>query len=394
MRARSCSKAAVRAAILCAAFACLALLPAGAAHAATWPSLVATAPLSGFSLPTGIVAPDDGSGRLFVTEQGGLVRVVKDGAILPAPALDVSDLISRSNERGLLGIAFPPGFAAKRYAYIYFTNRAGSVYVSRIRMSASDPNRFDRATMQLILKVAHPLPIHNGGQMAFGPDGYLYIGIGDGGPQKDPLNRSQNLGILLGKILRIDTESTPNSPGYRVPRSNPFYGRRGRRAEIWAYGLRNPWRFSFDPATRDLWIGDVGLDTWEEIDRIPGGSKGGWNFGWSLYEGDAPFKAKRRLRGFAWPVMAFRHPEIEAIIGGYVYRGTANPGMYGLYFFGDVNTGRIWGLKQIDGVWTRQLLLTDRHIIDTFALDGAGELWFADFPLGTIYRIEEAPAAR
>lgn len=355
-----------------------------AVAAPVWPSLAATAAITGFVHPTNIVAPGDGSDRLFVTDQSGIIRLVKAGSLVATPALDIHDIVgSAATEQGLLGLAFPPGFAGKQYAYIYFTNRAGSSYFYRIRVSALDPDVFDRSTMQLILKVSHPFTNHYGGAMAFGPDGYLYLGIGDGGSEGDPGNRSQNLGVLLGKIMRLDVESTPASTGYRIPPTNPFVGRRGARPEIWAYGLRNPWRFSFDSATGDLWIGDVGQNSWEEVDRMTAGSRG-WNFGWSLYEGSHFYKAKAKLRGFAWPLAQYSHAEGEAVMGGYVYHGAAYPRMQGVYFFGDFGSGSIWGLQRSGGLWVRQLLLSTPYAISAFGVDDSGELWVTDWNGGTI----------
>jgi glucose/arabinose dehydrogenase len=343
--------------------------------------------ITGFDHPTNIVAPDDGSGRIFVTDQPGDVRIVKDGKLLPAPALDIRSRVgSAGTEQGLLGLALPAGFGAKRYAYLYFTDTSGNSQVYRVRVSTSSPDAFDPATMQHILTVAQPFANHNGGQLAFGPDGFLYVGLGDGGSEGDPGNRSQSLSTLLGKILRIDTESTPDAPGYRVPPGNPFVGRAGARPEIFLYGLRNPWRFSFDPVTGDLWIGDVGQNLWEEVDRLPPGS-GGANLGWSLYEGDHLYKARSRLAGFTWPVAEYSHSEGDAVSGGYVYRGASYPAMRGLYVFGDDGSGRIWTLAPSGTGWVRRLARTTSYAISTFGVDGAGELWVADWNVGAIHRL-------
>ncbi|MDO8962871.1 MAG: PQQ-dependent sugar dehydrogenase [Coriobacteriia bacterium] len=367
----------------------VAMPAAPVAAAPAWPALSIDRTIGGFSQVTNIVSPNDGTDRLFVTEKTGLIKVVKAGVVLPTPALDVSAIISTNSERGLLGLAFPPNFASKQYAYIYLTNTSGNSYFYRVRVSATNSDAFDLSTRQLILSVAQPYANHNGGQLAFGPDGYLYIGLGDGGSARDPQNRSQNRASLLGKILRIDVESTPSSAGYRIPRSNPFYGQRGRRGEIWAYGLRNPWRFSFD-ARGNLWIGDVGQNAWEEIDRIPTGAKGR-NLGWSLYEGHHLMKARSFRAGFTWPISELRHPAAESVTGGYVYTGTASPSMRGTYFFGDFVTGRIFAIRPVRvgsrTVWSRSLRLDTPYNISTFGLDQSGELWFADFTGGTIRRL-------
>jgi len=347
---------------------------------------LSTTSISGLGQITNIVAPDDGSGRLFVTDQVGIIRVVQNGTALPTPALDIRSRVgSVGTEQGLLGLVFPPGFAAKQHAYLYYTDPAGTSRVFRIHITATDPNSFDPATMQPILSIAQPFANHNGGQLAFGPDGYLYLGFGDGGGAGDPGNRAQKLSTLLGKILRIDVESTPNASGYRVPASNPFVKRPGARHEIWAYGLRNPWRFSFDPATRNLWIADVGQNKYEEVDLVLAGSKSGLDFGWSLYEGNHLYKATSKKPGFKWPLLEYKHPVGESITGGYVYRGAAFPGERGMYVFGDYVAGKIWTLRHTSSGWTRHLVMTTAWGISTFGVDGSGEMWAADRTTGTIH---------
>jgi len=357
--------------------------PPATSTPAAWPATI-----GGFKDPTNIVSPDDGSGRLFVTEQAGVVRVIRDGKVLKTPALDVRGRVgSSAGERGLLGLAFPPDFATKGHAYIYFTDGSGTSRFYRVRVSADEPDTFDPSTMQLILSVKQPFANHNGGQLAFGPDGYLYIGLGDGGSGGDPGNRARSLSTLLGKILRIDTESAPDAPGYRVPADNPFVDRAGARPEIWHYGLRNPWRFSFDAATGDLWIGDVGQFKWEEIDRVAGGDGGGLDFGWSLYEGNALYKARAKRTGVVWPVFAYGRQQGGSVTGGYVYRGTAHPGMQGLYIFGDYLSGNIWTLRPDGNTWTPRRVRSTSYAISTFGVDATGELWVADHLAGKIHRL-------
>jgi glucose/arabinose dehydrogenase len=346
--------------------------------------------IAGFTDPSSIAAPDDGSGRMFVTEQPGLIRVVRDGVLEATPALDIRGKVgSGATEEGLLGLAFPRGFATKRYAYVYFTAPDNASMVYRVRLRGDGTDRFDPATMQFILRVPQPYDNHKGGQLAFGPDGDLYIGLGDGGSEGDPNSVGQNLGTLLAKVLRIDTESTPDKPGYRIPSGNPFVGKIGARPETWVYGLRNPWRFSFDPANGDLYIGDVGQNRYEEVDLVPAGSHGGLDFGWSLYEGDHLYKATRRLAGFARPIAEYSHSEGYAVIGGYVYRGAAYPAMRGLYVFGDYGSGRIWTLTHTTTGWTRRLALRTDYRISTFGVDGSGELWVADRATGTLHRLPD-----
>lgn len=345
--------------------------------------------IGGFNKPTNLVSPDDGSGRLFVTEQPGVIRIVRDGAVLKPPALDIRSQVGSGGELGLLGLAFPADFAKKGYAYVYFTDASMASRIYRIKVSSTDPDMFDPSTMQLILTVAQPFANHKGGQLAFGADGYLYIGLGDGGGAGDPGNRAQSLTTLLGKILRIDTESTPDAPGYRVPSDNPFAKRAGAKPEIWSYGLRNPWRFSFDAPTGDLWIGDVGQDQWEEIDRAADGGKGGLNFGWSLYEGDEVFKAKSKGPGFVWPAFAYTHRQGISVTGGYVYRGAAYPAMQGMYVFGDYGSGSIWTLTRKGTRWAEKLARKTFYKISTFGVDGSGELWVADYSTGVIHRLDD-----
>jgi len=361
---------------------------------------VGTSPtdIGGFEKPTNIVAPDDGSDRMFVTEQTGVIRVVKKGVLSKTPALDIKSRVGSGSELGLLGLAFPPKFADKGYAYIYFTDKSMVSRFYRIRMSASDPDTFDPKTMQEILSVQQPFPNHNGGQLAFGPDGYLYIGLGDGGSGGDPGNRAQDLSTVLGKILRIDVESTPDAPGYKVPADNPFaklspssaMTKSTAKPEIWAYGLRNPWRFSFDSKSGDLWIADVGQSQWEEIDYVAAGSKGGMNFGWNLYEGGDPFKAtSKTLAGYVWPVFAYTHRQGISVTGGYVYNGSAYPGMRGLYVFGDYGSGNIWTIRHEGTTFAENLARKTFYKISTFGVDGSGELWVADYSAGRIHRLDD-----
>jgi len=365
------------------------VVPTSPASAApVWPTLAASTSFGGLPRPTNIVSPGDGTDRLFVTEQSGVIRLVQNGSLVATPVLDIHTyVLSSGHEQGLLGLVFPPGFATKHYVYIYFVNTGNRSVVYRVRFSATDPDRLDWTTRQLVLEVAHPYSDHYAGQLAFGPDGYLYVGLGDGGKVDDPGNRAQNLGVLLGKIVRLSVESSPAVPGYSIPPTNPFVGKKGVRPEIWAYGLRNPWRFSFDPAQGDLWIGDVGEHRWEEIDRVPAGSRGGWDFGWPLYEGSHLLKAKSKARGFVWPVAEYSHSEGEAVMGGYVYRGSAYPRMQGIYYFGDYAAGKIWGLKHSGGVWVRKLLIKTSYTISTFGVDKDGGLWVADWAHGRIHKL-------
>ncbi|MGD9974492.1 MAG: sorbosone dehydrogenase family protein, partial [Desulfatirhabdiaceae bacterium] len=258
------------------------LTVAGAQAPGDPPAIVIEPYGSGFSSPVHITHAADGAGRLFVVEQPGRIQIMKNGGTLPVPFLDISDRVSCCGERGLLSVAFPPDYAMKGYFYVNYTNLSGDTVVARYHISAN-PDVADAATEEILLTIAQPFANHNGGQLAFGPDGYLYIGTGDGGSGGDPFNNGQSTNVLLGKILRIDVEA--GIEPYAIPATNPFQLIEGYRPEIWALGLRNPWRFSFDTLTGDLFIGDVGQNEYEEINFQPAESTGGENYGWRIMEG-------------------------------------------------------------------------------------------------------------
>src|SRR5947209_4766467 len=280
----------------------------------------------GIPASTDIQNAGDGSGRLFVVQQSGVIRIVKDGAVLPTPFLDIHTKTTGDGERGLLGLAFPPGFAQKGRFYIDYTDLNGDTIIAQYRVS-SNPDVADAASETVLLKIAQPFANHNGGQVRFGPDGYLYIGMGDGGSGGDPMGNGQNRRVLLGKLLRIDAESEPGR--VHIPPDNPFVNLTGARPEIWAFGLRNPWRFSFDRATRDLWIADVGQDTYEEVDFQPAASRGGENYGWNQMEGMHCFRSGCSTQGLVLPVAEYTHASGCSITGGFIYRGLVSPGMRG-----------------------------------------------------------------
>jgi len=351
-------------------------------------SLVPTA--VGFTHPVHITHAGDGSGRLFIVEQGGLIKIIKNGAALPKPFLDISSLlISSAGEQGLLSVAFPPGYGAdKQYFYIDFTGTqgVGDTVIARYYTTA-DPDIADPASGQTLLVVVQPFTNHNGGQLAFGPDGYLYIGMGDGGGGGDPSNNAQNTLSLLGKILRIDVESQLDQ--YSSPPSNPFIGNVGYRPEIWALGLRNPWRFSFDRETGDLYIADVGQNLYEEVNIQPAASAGGENYGWNIMEGFHCYNsASCNQAGLTLPVAEYGHSLGDcSITGGFVYRGLEFPPLQGVYLYGDYCSGRIWGLKRTGGTVSITLMLESNLLISTFGEDEAGNLYVADHAAGDIYRI-------
>jgi len=294
--------------------------------------------------PVQVVSARDRSQRLFIVEKAGLVRIWSHGRVLPRPYLNITRRVSSVGERGLLSIAFPPNFAQRPFVYADYTRRDGDIVVARFRASSTRAATLDPATGRTVLRIEHSANTnHNGGQLMFGAGGSLYIGVGDGGGEGDPYHSGQNKSSLLGKILRIDVGRSCGTHRYCVPPSNPFAGKTPGRGEIWLTGLRNPWRFSFDSLTHNLWIGDVGQDAWEEIDRI-GPRAGGANLGWSCWEANARYNASQCRPGvtYRFPLIAVPHPQAEAIIGGFVYRGRVFPRAVGTYVFGDNTTGSVW----------------------------------------------------
>jgi uncharacterized protein (TIGR03437 family) len=347
--------------------------------------------VSGLISPTDIQHAGDGSGRLFFAQQNGVIRVFRNGALLPAPFLDIRSKTTGTGERGLLGLAFPPGFAEKRRFYVHYTDLNGDTTLAQYRLSA-DLNVADGASETILLKVAQPFPNHNGGQIRFGPDGYLYFGLGDGGSGGDPQGNGQNRNALLRKILRIDVEGQPGT--LRVPPANPFANTAGARGEVWAYGLRNPWRFSFDRDTNDLWIADVGQESYEEVNFQPAASRGGENYGWNRMEGLHCYVANCNQQGLTLPVAEYLHAQGCSVTGGFVYRGTISPGLRGIYLYGDLCSGRIWGIERQGSGWANRLLLSTRFAITTFGEDEAGEVYVADANTGSIHRITGSAAPR
>jgi len=346
---------------------------------------------SGFEFPLLVVTPPGDRERLFVVEKGGRVRIVRNGAIVEPPFLDLRGEVSGGNEQGLLGLAFHPGYDGNGRFFVNFTDRAGDTRVVEYRRSAN-PDQADASTARLLLFVDQPFANHNGGGLAFGPDGFLYIGLGDGGGGSDPSNNGQSLETLLAKILRIDVDG--GAP-YGIPGSNPFTGTAGARGEIWAFGLRNPWRFAFDRATRDLYIGDVGQSEREEIDFAPASSGGGENYGWDVIEGSTCLGANECDRnGLVLPVVEYDHDEGCSVTGGFVYRGSAVPELRGRYFYGDFCEGFVRSFRISEGRAVEQLRwpqLAPGGLITSFGEDDAGELYVA-VSSGSIFRI--APVAR
>jgi glucose/arabinose dehydrogenase len=355
------------------------------------PTLALTSPVAGLTQPVTITHAGDGSNRIFVVEQTGKIRIIKNGALLATPFLDISNRISTGGERGLLGLAFAPGYAAKGYFYVDYTNAAGDTVIARYGRNPANPDLADPASEQVIITIGQPYANHNGGQLAFSPrDGYLYIGMGDGGSGGDPENRAQNPGELLGKLLRIDVE-TGRPYTYTVPPSNPFANSLTVRREIWALGLRNPWRFAFDRQTGDLFTADVGQNAFEEVNFQPASSAGGENYGWRIMEGAHCFNPSNcSFAGLTLPVWEYDHSLGCSISGGYVYRGASFPRMQGLYIYGDFCSGRIWALRRDTATPQNTQLLDTTFQISTFGEDEAGELYVAAHNTGTIYKLVDA----
>jgi len=360
-----------------------------------WPEIALSEGVSGFSRSVGMTTAGDGSGRLFVIEQAGVIEVVKDGQIQTPPFLDISDRVTCCGEQGLLGIAFPPGDGVKDHFYIHYNTteerdpNAPPQLVSRTSRFALNPDgeTADPDSEEIILTYDQPFTNHNGGHLAFGPDGYLYIGAGDGGAGGDPDDRAQSLDDILGKMLRIDVEA--GVAPYAIPPDNPFIGQADVPPEIWAYGLRNPWRYSFDHLSGDLYIADVGQNAWEEINVQAASSAGGENYGWRIMEGNHCFNPDPcSSDGFMPPVWEYSHDNGDrSITGGYVYRGHGVPGLNGVYLYGDFISGRLWGLRQSEGGWENRLLLPTDYSISSFGEDENGDVWLVNFG-GSIHRVE------
>jgi len=349
----------------------------------------------GFSRPVALASAGDS--RMFVVEQEGRIMVVdSSGNTHPEPFLDIAGQITAvGNEQGLLGLAFHPDYATNGFFYVNYTDVNGNTRVSRFSVSGTNPGQADQESEFPIISFEQPFMNHNGGDLKFGPDGYLYISTGDGGSGGDPGNRAQDLATLLGKILRIDVDG--GSP-YAVPADNPFAGIDSVMKEIWALGLRNPWRISFDRETGDLWIADVGQREVEEINFQPAASAGGENYGWRCYEGSNPYNTEDCLENgnYIFPVHEYTHDPggFCSVTGGYVYRGLQYPSLRGHYFFADYCRNRIWSLQDHSGTWA----VTDHgqfqdNTFSTFGEDRNGELYVAALSGGTLYRITAAETA-
>jgi glucose/arabinose dehydrogenase len=342
--------------------------------------------VSGLNLAVDIQNAGDGSGRLFIVEKRGLILILQNDQLLAKPFLDIQSKVgSQHTEQGLLGLAFHDKFRETGVFFVNYTDMNGNTVIAQFHVSADDPNRADPTSEVDLLHVDQPYANHNGGGLAFGPDGYLYIGLGDGGSAGDPLRNAQNLQTLLGKLLRINVDASGN---FSIPPDNPFIGG-GGLAEIWGYGLRNPWRFSFDRLTGNLYIGDVGQDAWEEVDFVPAGTPGGLNFGWSYFEGTHSYQDQPPAGStFISPVAEYSHADGCSVTGGYVYRGQALPEWQGVYFYGDYCSGNVWGLIQTgQDSWQSKLMFSTSAKITTFGVDESGEIYLSDYQSGTILRL-------
>lgn len=375
------------------------LLPPPPGGISTPPSIKLQLVASGLNKPLAIVSPKDGSGRLFIAQQGGKILVYDGTQVLATPFLDIFSLVSCCGERGLLGLAFHPDYEDNGFFYVDYTDTNGDTVVARYAVSAQ-ANVANPNSAVTILTALQPFSNHNGGHLDFGPDGYLYVSLGDGGGGGDPNNNAQNLGTVLGKILRIDVDSDdfPNNPdrNYAIPHDNPFVGQAGARGEIWVYGLRNPWSFTFDRLTNDLFIGDVGENNIEEIDFQRSFSSGGENYGWRCYEG----KNAHNLQGcgsvgdYDFPILSYSHSLGCSVTGGYRYRGQQVVDLLGYYIYADFCSGRIWGaIPNLSAAWTTTQLLDTTLLISGFGEDESGELYVADLA-GSIYRIVDNNSAQ
>ena len=354
--------------------------------------LTTTVVASGLSSPVFITFPPGDTERIFIVQQGGRVRIVKNGSLLPGNFLNLQGRVSCCGERGLLGLAFHPDYDSNGFFYVNYTDSSGNTVIARFQVTAN-PDSANFSSRQILLTVTQPYSNHNGGWIGFGPsDGYLYIALGDGGSGGDPQNRAQNPLTLLGKMLRIDIDT---SQGYKIPPSNPFADSTGTLKEIWALGLRNPWRNSFDRLTGDLYIADVGQGAWEEVDFQPFSSTGGENYGWRLKEGDHCFNPPDScdtLTGLTDPIYEYPHTDGCSITGGYLYRGCAIPDLQGTYFFGDYCNGRVWSFRY-NGIDTSEFQERTSELgvgffnISSFGEDALGELYIVGHNNGIIYKI-------
>jgi len=342
-------------------------------------SVALTAVVSGLTSPVDLEMPDDNSGRFFVVEQPGRIKIIANGAVMATPFLDISSQVNFDGaEQGSLGVAFHPNYAATPKFYVNFDRKTPGgqeTVIAQFSASSANSNQIDPATEVDLIIQPQPFTNHKAGQMVFGLDGLLYFGLGDGGNGGDPLGNGQNLGTLLGKMMRIDVDHTSPGKQYAIPSDNPFVGR-GGLPEIFAFGFRNPWRFSVDRPGQRIFVADVGQNNFEEIDILQKGA----NFGWNIMEGTHCFSPPSgcNMTGLTLPIFDYSHADGTAVIGGYVYHGTAIPSLQGTYVFGDL-TGPVWNLVEgPPGTWTRNTLMSTGRQISSFGQDASGELYLVD----------------
>jgi glucose/arabinose dehydrogenase len=346
--------------------------------------------VGGLQAPLAIVNAGDGSKRILVVEQGGQVRIVRGTTLVDRPFLDVADRISSGGERGLLGLAFHPAFPDDPRIFVDYTDVNGDTRVSSFRVDPARPDVVDPSTEQRLLFVKQPYPNHNGGALAFGPDGDLYISLGDGGSGGDPQGNGQSTKTLLAKILRIDVDHPSGERPYAIPADNPFADGAGGLPEIWLTGLRNPWRMSFDDATGDLWIGDVGQGSWEEVDVQRANAPGGTNFGWNRMEGSHCYQPSSSCANasLTTPVTDYGHDQGCTVIGGLVVRGTRQSSLTGGYLFADYCSGRVWAIDPTSSEYRKPTLVAETaHNFAAFGEDEDGEPFAVDISAGTLMRV-------
>jgi glucose/arabinose dehydrogenase len=338
---------------------------------------------TGLARPVFVTTPPGDTERLFIVDQPGEIYIVQGGELLATPFLDISPIVNDgANEQGLLGLAFHPNYAENGYFYVNYTTQNGDTIVARYTVSADDPNLADEESEFVVIRIAQPYANHNGGMLAFGPDGYLYIGMGDGGAAGDPANNGQDPFTLLGDMLRLDINTEP----YAIPEDNPHVDGTTGRAEVWASGLRNPWRYSFDRATGDLYIGDVGQNQYEEINFQPADSTGGENYGWDIYEASHSYEGDE-LAGTVMPIAEYDHGEGCSVTGGYVYRGQELTELDGIYLYADYCTGTIWWLRQNGDEWEGDVFMNTDLQISSFGEDANGEIYVIHHS-GSVFKLE------
>ncbi|HSL34444.1 MAG TPA: PQQ-dependent sugar dehydrogenase [Candidatus Limnocylindrales bacterium] len=349
--------------------------------------------VGGFSAPLGVTHAGDGSGRIFVVEQAGTIRIVRDGALVEAPFLDVTDRVRSGGERGLLGLAFHPDYPDDPRLFVDYTDGEGRTQIASFTVDPANPDLADPNSEVGILTQRQPYANHNGGAVAFGPDGYLYIAFGDGGSGGDPHDNGQSLETVLGKILRIDVDATEGDLRFAIPDDNPFVGVERAQGSIWLLGLRNPWRMSFDRTTGDLWIGDVGQNQWEEVDVARAG-RGGANYGWNRMEGSHCFRPASGCEDpdLTLPVAEYSHDFGCTVIGGGVYRGSEQPALAGGYLFGDYCSGLVWAIDPAAEAPSEPVLVGETGAtLSSFGEDEAGEMYATDLASGELLRVTATP---